>query len=77
MKVFILIIVFIIVFGIVFVSVVLLDIVIKNKFVMVCKVIQSGNKFELLKVMCQYCLSYDKVISDLCCNGMLVIVFVE
>ena len=54
-----------------------LDTVTQNKLVTVCKAIQGGSKLELLKVMRQHRLSYDKVISDLRCNGMSVIAFAE
>tara|TARA_B100000700_G_C15017217_1_gene843897 strand:- start:1583 stop:1900 length:318 start_codon:yes stop_codon:yes gene_type:complete len=64
-------------FGIASVSAAPFDTVTENKLVAVCKVIQSGNKLELLKVMRQHRLSYDKVISDLRYNGMSVIAFAE
>jgi len=64
-------------FGTTSVSAAPLDTVTQNKLVTVCKAIQGGSKLELLKVMRQHRLSYDKIISDLRCNGMSVIAFAK
>ena len=64
-------------FGTASISAAPLDTVTQNKLATVCKAIQCGSKLELLKVMRQHRLSYDKIISDLRCNGMSVIAFAE